>query len=136
MNINLVAGRFHHMEDDGSLCIWSNDIGVRVVVSDRDRSEITKHGENTETGTLLFCRTVMHESSVAHYGFLSQDDRRAFDRIVRVDGCGPGMAMKLLSVYGAESLRAIVATEDRNALYRVPGVGQKTANKLVQELKL
>lgn len=136
MNINLVAGPFHHMEDDGSLCMLADDIGIRVVVSDRDRPIITQDGEYAERRHVLFCRTVMHESSVAHYGFLERDDRRAFDRIVKLKGCGPGMAMKLLSVHDAKTLGLIIGASDTTALRTIPGLGPKMVERLLVELRL
>ncbi|MDG2111795.1 MAG: Holliday junction branch migration protein RuvA [Actinomycetota bacterium] len=69
------------------------------------------------------------------YGFPTADERRCFEILISAHGVGPALAMAVLATHPPLSLRQAVATDDVNALCLVPGVGKKTAQRLVLELK-
>jgi len=79
--------------------------------------------------------THVREDAIVLYGFASRDERACFDALITVHGVGPALALALLSTHGPAALRRIVASEDADALTLVPGVGKKTAVRLLLELK-
>ncbi len=69
------------------------------------------------------------------YGFTTIDERRIFEIVISAHGVGPSLGMAILSVHGPAELKTVLATEDLDALCAVPGVGKKTATRLLIELK-
>jgi Holliday junction DNA helicase RuvA len=83
----------------------------------------------------LIIRTLVREDDIALYGFTNQSELRVFDLLLTVSGVGPKVAMGLLSALPAGDLANAVATGDVRTLTKVPGVGAKTAQRMVLELK-
>ena len=75
------------------------------------------------------------EDGLSLYGFPTEADRDIFRILLGASGVGPKVAMAMLSVFAADALRRVVATEDVDALTQVPGVGRRTAQKIVLDLK-
>jgi Holliday junction DNA helicase RuvA len=88
-------------------------------------------------GEQLFLYTVMivREDSLALYGFATVEQRQLFERVLTVSGIGPKVALNLLSAGAPDELRGAIAQGDTARLARVPGIGKKTADRLVLELK-
>lgn len=84
----------------------------------------------------LFTHAVYREDSASLYGFSSKDERDLFRLIVeKVSGIGPKIGIAILSRMSADSLRNAIANADITALSKCPGIGKKTAERLVIELK-
>jgi len=83
---------------------------------------------------LLHVHTHVREDAIVLYGFGSLDERRCFEALLGAHGVGPALALAILSAHAPESLRRAVAEEDADALTSVPGVGKKTAARLLLEL--
>ena len=79
--------------------------------------------------------THVREDAIVLYGFPSREERACFEALIGAHGVGPAVALALLSVHSPGALRRAVATEDLDALILVPGIGKKTAARLVIELK-
>lgn len=77
----------------------------------------------------------IREDLLALYGFASTDQRHLFETLLGVSGIGPKVALSLLSSSPADELRAAIAGGDTARLSRVPGIGKKTAERLVLELR-
>jgi holliday junction DNA helicase RuvA len=77
----------------------------------------------------------VREDSLTLYGFISDYERDMFDTLLKVSGVGPKLAIQILSNISLDNLRQAVATERAELLTRVPGIGQKTAKKILLELK-
>ena len=77
---------------------------------------------------------VVREDSLTLYGFAGVDERDAFEILQTVSGVGPRLALAMLAVHTPDGLRRAVAAEDLAALKRVPGIGQKGAQRIVLEL--
>ncbi len=77
---------------------------------------------------------VVREDSMTMFGFAEDDERAVFETLQTVSGIGPRLALAMLAVHTPDQLRRAVATEDLAALQRVPGVGRKSAQRLVLEL--
>ena len=85
--------------------------------------------------TRLFTSLQVREDSLALYGFPTEEARIAFDVLIGINGVGPRLAMSVLSRVSPESLALAVSAGDVDAFVAVPGVGKKTASRIVLELK-
>lgn len=83
----------------------------------------------------LVTHTLVREDDISLFGFVGEDELRVFDLLLSVTGVGPKAALGLLSALPAGDLAQAVANEDVRTLTRVPGVGAKTAQRLVLELR-
>jgi len=83
----------------------------------------------------LRVHTHVREDALALYGFLSQDEKTLFERLISVTGIGPKMAMAVLSGIPALDLIANIRRGEVDRLVRIPGVGKKTAERMVLELR-
>jgi len=88
------------------------------------------HGEVT-----LLIHTHVREDALALYGFLSQREKHLFELFLGASGVGPTLALKILSGMNAEELIPAIRTGDLARLTKIPGVGRKTAERMVVELK-
>ncbi|GAB4501247.1 MAG: Holliday junction branch migration protein RuvA [Anaerolineales bacterium] len=84
---------------------------------------------------LLHTHLVVRENDLALYGFESASERHLFTTLLGADGVGPKMALSVLSTLNQEALQRAVFSEEPDLLSRVPGVGKKTAQKLLLYLK-
>ena len=85
-------------------------------------------------GVSLFTRMVVREGAVDLYGFASRDERLLFDKLTGITKVGPKLALSVLSTFTPAELATIVVAEDAAGMARVPGVGKKTASRLIMEL--
>ncbi len=78
---------------------------------------------------------VVREDSLTVFGFLDDDEKQLFELLQTASGVGPKLAQAMLAVLSPHDLRSAVATEDVRSLTRVPGIGQKGAQRIILELK-
>jgi Holliday junction DNA helicase RuvA len=83
----------------------------------------------------LHVHTHVREDAIVLFGFLSRDERGCFEALIGAHGVGPAVALALLSVHSPVALRRAVHSDDADALMLVPGIGRKTASRLLVELK-
>lgn len=90
-----------------------------------------------EPGAEVFLHTHLHvrEDALTLYGFATRDERATFEALIGAHGVGPALALAILSVHRPDALRRALADDDLDALCVVPGVGRKTAARLLMELK-
>lgn len=84
---------------------------------------------------LLYTHFVVREDAQILFGFFQQSDRQLFRQLIRVNGVGPKMALAILSGMEAAEFALCVQSKDISSLTRLPGVGKKTAERLVIEMK-
>lgn len=106
-------------------------VGFRVSVSFTTLAALPAMGATTRLHTHL----VVREDSLSLVGFASLDERTAFDLVTGVQGIGPKLALSILSTLTASELAAAVRAGDHARLTRIPGIGKKTAERLVLELR-
>lgn len=106
-------------------------VGYRIVVSPTTAVSLGDPGDE------VFCWIHHHQREDAQvlYGFLTSDERRCFEALIGAHGVGPALALAILSVHSPVALACVVAEDDIGALCLVPGVGKKTAARLLIELK-
>lgn len=85
--------------------------------------------------TTLRIHTHVREDTLALYGFLTQDERNLFEKLIGVSGIGPSLAVKVLSGMPAGDLLNAIRRNELDRLVRIPGVGKKTAERMVLELR-
>jgi Holliday junction DNA helicase RuvA len=90
---------------------------------------------NVGTTVSLHVHTRMREESLTLYGFVRPDERTAFEHLTAISGVGPRLALAVLSGIGVEELRDTVFQQDRDRLQQIPGVGKKTAERVLLELR-
>lgn len=83
----------------------------------------------------LLTQFIVREDAQLLYGFLTPEERETFRALIRISGVGPRMALAVLSGLSHQELAQAVATQDTARLVKVPGVGKKTAERLLLELK-
>lgn len=116
---------------DGEMVLEVNGIGYRVQATPDTAAAAGDLGAELY---LHVCH-VVREDSETLYGFATLDQRRTFEALIGARGVGPSLALSILGVHGPEDLRLAVAEDDVDMLCLVPGVGRKTAVRLIVELK-
>lgn len=116
---------------DGAAVLDVGGVGYRVFITGRDESDMPPVGETVKLYTYMSVR----EDAIWLYGFLSEDDREVFRALLTVSGVGPKAALGILSALSADDLRFAVFSEDVKAIAKAPGIGPKTARKLILDMK-
>lgn len=106
-------------------------VGYEIAVTPRDISVLPSVGEEA----VLHTHTHVREDALALHGFATADQRDLFRLLIGVSGVGPKVAMAMLGTLGADELRIAVVSEDADALTLVPGIGKRSAQKLLLELR-
>lgn len=106
-------------------------IGYNVRISADTASRLPGAGEQVR----LYTYTCVKEDAFLLYGFLSRNDLAMFKQCITVNGIGPKGALAILSVMDADSLRFAIMSGDIKAISKAPGIGARTAQRLVLELK-
>ena len=83
----------------------------------------------------LYTRLVVREESLTLYGFATAGEREVFDAVLKISGIGPKLAIAILSTLSVDNLRSAVVNDRPEIISRVPGIGKKTAQKIVLELQ-
>jgi Holliday junction DNA helicase RuvA len=115
--------------EESAVTIEVGGVGLRVFVPAPLRSRL-KVGETA----LLFTHLVVREDALTLYGFETQSDRELFHMLLGVDGVGPKVSLAVLSTLTVDTVQRAVFAEDSDILSRVPGVGKRTAQKIVLHL--
>jgi Holliday junction DNA helicase RuvA len=116
---------------DGEVLLDVNGVCYRVHVTPDTISSLV----DTSVPVLLHTHLHVRETELTLFGFGSRDERACFEALIGAHGIGPAMAMAILSVHQPASLREVVASDDADALCLVPGIGKKTAIRILLELK-
>jgi len=128
--IAYVSGEIAEIAPD-NVVIDVNGIGYNVKVSSTTASKLPGIGERAK----LYTYTSVREDAFWLYGFLTRADLEIFKKCITVNGIGPKGALSILSVMDADSLRYAIVSEDKKAIAKAPGIGARTAERLILELK-
>ncbi len=115
---------------DGTVIVEAGGVGYVVHVTPRTLAEL-----EPTSSAFLHVHHHIREDAQTLYGFLSRDERSAFQDLIGAHGVGPSLAMSILATHSPSTLVDVVANGDVAALTLVPGVGKKTAERLIVELK-
>lgn len=106
-------------------------VGYAVGMSQGALSKLPAVGEPVQVHTYL----QVFDNGIALYGFLTLEEKALFERLIGVSGVGPKVALAALSSFTPEALVAAVQAQDVAAVQKIPGVGKKTASRIILELK-
>jgi len=128
--IERLMGQIAKLEKD-AVVVMVGGIGLRVRVPKTVLETVHGPGEVVT----LYTHFIVREDEFSLYGFPNEDERNLFEIVISVSGVGPRTGIAILSTLTADQLRGAVAREQPDILTRVPGIGKKTAEKIVFELK-
>ena len=117
--------------NESRLVLDVNGVGFQITVSARDAAVMPLPGEEVRIHTYMSVR----EDAISLYGFLEEEDLELYKLLIGVSGIGPKAAMGILSAMSADVLRMAVWSDDYRTISKAPGIGVKTARKLILELK-
>jgi Holliday junction DNA helicase RuvA len=115
----------------GEIIVEVGGVGYRASVP----TSLAASLEGPGSPVFLHVHTHVREDAIVLYGFAHADERRCFEALLGAHGVGPSLALAILSSMSPASLSTAVLEEDGDALCQVPGVGKKTAARLLLELK-
>lgn len=125
-----IKGILADLEDD-LIVVETGGIGYNIYTTGQTFRYLPSVGEEVKIYTYLYIR----EDAMMLYGFLTKDDLRVFKLLIGVSGIGPKGALAILSVMTTDDLRFAVLGDDAKAISKAPGIGAKTAQRLILELK-
>ncbi|HUZ10908.1 MAG TPA: Holliday junction branch migration protein RuvA [Acidimicrobiales bacterium] len=114
----------------GEVIVEVGGVGYRLAVTPATAAALGTGGE-----VMLHVHTHVREDALVLYGFLHDDERRCFEALLGAHGVGPSLALNVLAVLSPAALSTAVLEEDADTLCAVPGVGRKTAARLLIDLK-
>lgn len=117
-------------KQDGSVVIEVGGVGFDIQAS-RVALDDCHIGDNVT----LFTRLIVREDSLTLFGFGNISERDLFDVLIKVNGVGPKLGMTIVSTLSIDNLRQAIISDRVEVLTRVPGIGKKTAQKIMLELK-
>lgn len=128
--IAFVSGTVADITED-NVIVDVGGVGMNVCISADTASRLPGIDQDVK----LYTYTCVREDAFLLYGFLSRNELELFKKCITVNGIGPKGALALLSAFDADSLRFAIISEDVKAISKAPGIGPKTAQRLVLELK-
>jgi len=111
--------------------VETGGVGYEVVISVPTFSDLPPLGSEVA----LFIHTHVREDQLALYGFLRSEEKQLFEKLITVSGIGPKLAVTILSGMAAADLGTAIRGNDLARLTKIPGIGRKTAERLVLELR-
>jgi len=116
---------------DGYIVVRAGGLGFKVYVP----SNVLERVGGAEQPLELFTHFHVRENRLALYGFLTKEKRSLFELLLDISGVGPTVALSLLGTISPDALRQAVLQDEPRLLTRVPGIGSKTARKIIFNLK-
>lgn len=115
----------------GDVLVEVGGVGYRVTVAPTASPAVGEVGDEV----FLWVHHHIREDAQTLYGFATREERGCFEALLGAHGVGPALALAILSVHDPAGLHEVIATQDVDALCLVPGVGKKTAARLLVELQ-
>lgn len=128
--LSYIKGQLEEIEED-YIVIEAGHVGYSILVPSSLLNELPSIGDQVKIYTYLHVR----EDAMLLYGFITKDDMEVFKKLIKVNGIGPKGAMGVLSVMTGYELRIAIMNSDLNTICLAPGIGKKTAQKLILDLK-
>lgn len=119
------------MKGRTSAVVQAGGIGYELLMSETSLDALPVVGSEAHVVTYLS----VTDAGISLYGFMSAEEEQLFRSLIAVSGIGPKMALAALSTFTPHELISAVTAEDVKAISRIPGVGKKTASRMVLELK-
>lgn len=127
--IDFIEGIVEEITED-KIIISTGGVGFALTASDISRSSVEVDKEYK-----IFTEMRVREDDITLYGFVTRDERKVFNLLTTVSGVGAKVGMGILSAISLNDIRMAIATSNVKALTKAPGIGKKTAERLILELK-
>ncbi len=119
-------------EANADSCVLEvNNIGYNIQIPASTAEMLPPDGQEVK----LFTYTSVRENAIELIGFISRDDLNMFSMLITVSGIGPKAALSLLSYISADAIRVAIVTGDVKTLSQAPGLGKKSAERIIVDLK-
>lgn len=125
-----IKGKFIGINKD-YLIIENNNIGYKIFTSGATMAEMPMVGEEVK----LFLEQIVREDFIGLYGFTTEEELNMFKLLLSINGVGAKAALSILSISRVNSLKYAIISEDEKLIMRAPGIGKKTAGRIILELK-
>ena len=125
-----IKGTLEEITED-SVIVETGGIGYNIKVSGTTVDLLPGIGSEVK----IYTYTLVREDAFSLYGFLTRDDLEIFKKLITVSGIGPKGGLAILSVMSADALRFAVMAADAKAIARAPGIGAKTAERVILDLR-
>lgn len=125
-----IKGQLEETGED-HIVVEAGHVGYEILVPTSMFAELPSRGEDIKVYTYLHVR----EDAMTIFGFMTRDDVDVFKKLITVNGIGPKGAMGILSTLSPYQLRVAIMTSDVKTISTAPGIGKKTAQKLILDLK-
>ncbi len=113
------------------IVVENNGIGYKIHTSGNTITDMPKINEEVE----VYIQQIVREDFIGLYGFSSQDERDMFNLLLSINGVGAKASLSILSISNINNLKYAIFTGDEKVLVKAPGVGKKTAQRIILELK-
>ncbi len=123
------------LNEDSKAAIDVGGVAYAMTVSTNTQSAISSKTFNGETEITLYTHLSVREDGIELFGFKDTDELNMFKLLTSVSGVGPKAAMALLSFMTPDGITLAICTEDKKSISRAPGIGPKTAARIILELK-
>jgi len=125
-----IKGRFIGINKD-YVVVDNNNIGYKIFTSGNTMSQMPP----TDSEVLLYVQQIVREDFIGLYGFITKDELAMFNLLLTINGVGAKATLSLLSICTVRNLKYAILTGDEKTLIKAPGVGKKTAQRIILELK-
>ena len=129
--IAFVKGILDSVSED-KIIVENQNIGFEILVPGSVVSELPQVGNTVK----IYTYTYVREDALQLYGFLTKDSMDMFKLLITVNGIGPKAALGILTAMDTDALRLAILSDDAKTIAKAPGIGPKTASKLILELNV
>lgn len=125
-----IRGTLQHIDTQEAI-IEAGGIGYELAIPSTLMHDLPPIGEEVR----LWTSFVLRENLQALYGFLRQSDKQLFEVLIAISGVGPKTALGIISFFSASELQDVVRNHDVRAMCKIPGIGKKTAERLIIDIR-
>lgn len=126
-----IEGKAEYILDDSVVIATEGGVGYEILMPKNDLSRLHRGDD----GVRIFTYFQATENGVGLYGFLTENERKLFLMLISVNGVGPRAGLSILSVMNETDLKYAILSNDAKAISKAPGIGAKTAQRIILELK-
>ena len=124
------------VQNDGEQIVLDvSGVGYLITVSEQVHHNLPSESANDDTEVELIVHTDVKETDISLFGFANELERQVFLLLKKVKGIGSRLALTIVSAMGSEELLSLISSRDIAALQRIPGIGKKTAERVIVELR-
>jgi len=125
-----IKGKYIGINKD-YIIVENNNIGDKIFTSGSTMSEMPQSGEEV----MLYIEQIVREDFIGLYGFVTKEELQMFKLLISISGVGAKAALSLLSISRVNNLKYAIVIGDEKHICRAPGIGKKTAGRIILELK-